>query len=75
MEPTPPVKKPAKNPQPTQPEDSDSIILLNKNEKVFSDLSPNTLLTNAVSSLSSIPTDVPQIRNELRVGQAEVREA
>ena len=82
VESTPPVEKqrakpakPAKPSKSAKTDDDDNVIPLNKNAKVFSDLTPSTLVTNTVSSLSTVADDAHQIRNELRVGQATARES
>lgn len=82
VESTPPVEKqrakpakPAKPSKSAKTDDDDNVIPLNKNAKVFSDLTPSTLVANTVSSLSTVADDAHQIRNELRVGQATVRES
>lgn len=82
VESTPPVEKqrakpakPAKPSKSAKPDDDDNVIPLNKNAKVFSDLTPSTLVANTVSSLSTVADDAHQIRNELRVGQATARES
>lgn len=82
VESTPPVEKqrakpakPAKPSKPAKTDDDDNVIPLNKNAKVFSDLTPSTLVANTVSSLSTVADDAHQIRNELRVGQATARES
>ena len=82
VESTPPVEKqrakpakPAKPSKSAKTDDDDNIIPLNKNAKVFSDLTPSTLVANTVSSLSTVADDAHQIRNELRVGQATARES
>ena len=82
VESTPPVEKqrakpakPAKPSKSAKTDDDDNVIPLNKNAKVFSDLTPSTLVANTVSSLSTVADDAHQIRNELRVGQATARES
>lgn len=82
VESTPPVEKqrakpakPAKPSKPAKTDDDDNVIPLNKSAKVFSDLTPSTLVANTVSSLSTVADDAHQIRNELRVGQATARES
>lgn len=82
VESTPPVEKqrakpakPAKPSKSAKTDDDDNIIPLNKSAKVFSDLTPSTLVANTVSSLSTVADDAHQIRNELRVGQATARES
>ena len=82
VESTPPVEKqrakpvkPSKPSKPAKTDDDDNVIPLNKNAKVFSDLTPSTLVANTVSSLSTVADDAHQIRNELRVGQATARES
>lgn len=82
VESTPPAEKqrakpakPAKPSKSAKTDDDDNVIPLNKNAKVFSDLTPSTLVANTVSSLSTVADDAHQIRNELRVGQATARES
>lgn len=82
VESTPPVEKqrakpakPAKPSKSAKTDDDDNVIPLNKNAKVFSDLTPSTLVANTVSSLSTVADDAHQIRNELRVGQPTARES
>ena len=82
VESTPPVEKqrakpakPAKPSKSAKTDDDDNVIPLNKSAKVFSDLTPSTLVANTVSSLSTVADDAHQIRNELRVGQATARES
>ena len=82
VESTPPVEKqrakpakPAKPSKSAKTDDDDNVIPLNKSAKVFSDLTPSTLVANTVSSLSTVADDAHQIRNELRVGQPTARES